>query len=118
VEQFDSAPWIAARAKRMRLYRLLVNSFWQLLLVVLLANLLRSEFPQLEPTLALLWVPFSFVFLPLAVCWFVIGAGFDFGLIKCPSCGQRFAPRFPPWVPKACQNCRYDIYALRRRGDF
>jgi hypothetical protein len=118
VETFSFAPWMTARAKRLRLYRLIGNSFWYYAAICLLAGLLRWALPQLSDTVGFAFVPFAVLFVVLAIPWLIVSWGFQFGLIKCPSCDTRFAPRFPPWIPKACQNCHYDIYTLRHRGDF
>jgi hypothetical protein len=118
VETFTFAPWIAVRAKRLRLCRLLANSFWWVLGFILVANVLRFAIPPLAPILGYLFLPVALLMLVLGVPWLVVSLGFSSGVIKCPSCDARFAPKFPPWVPRACQNCGYDIYALRHRGDF
>jgi hypothetical protein len=118
VETFSFAPWMTARAKRLRLYRLVANSFWFLLGLILLANLLRWAIPQLGSILGYLFLPLGILMPLLGIPWLIISWGFSSGTIKCPSCDARFAPKFWPWVPKSCQNCHYDIYTLRHRGDF
>ena len=118
MERFSFTPWLAARAKRLRLYRLLAHSAWWFLGLILVANLLRWAIPQIGPILGYLFLPLSVLMVLLAIPWLLASWGFQFGLIKCPSCDARFAPKFPPWIPKACQNCGYDIYELRHRGDF
>jgi hypothetical protein len=118
VETFSFAPWMTARAKRLRLYRFLANSFWYWMVIGLIAGLLRWALPQLSDLVGYVAVPFAVFFGVLAIPWLLVSWGFQFGLIKCPACDRRFAPRFPPWIPKSCQNCHYDIYTLRHRGDF
>jgi hypothetical protein len=109
---------MTARAKRLRLYRLVANSFWFLLGLILLANLMRWAIPQLGSILGYLFLPLGILMPLLGIPWLIISWGFSSGTIKCPSCDARFAPKFWPWVPKSCQNCHYDIYTLRHRGDF
>ena len=48
VEIFSFAPWMTARARRLRLYRFLGNFFWYYLAICFLAGLLRWAFPQLR----------------------------------------------------------------------
>ena len=118
METFSFTPWMTARAKRLRFYRLLGNSFWYYLTICFLAALLRWAFPRLGDMVGLALVPFAALFAVLVIPWLIVSWCFQFGPIKCPSCDKRFAPRFPPWIPKACQNCHYDIHTLRHRSDF
>lgn len=110
-------PWVAARARRLRLYRSLVNSFWLLIPVILVLNLLRWLLPSAGPMVwAALWIPFGLAIYILGIPWVITGAGFMWGLIRCPACDCRFAPRFAPpkWIPNTCQHCGFNIYTLRR----
>ena len=118
VATFSFAPWMTARARRLRLYRFLGNFFWYYLAICLLAGLLRWALPQLRHVVGYAVVPFAALFGVLLIPWLLISLGFQYGVIKCPSCDVRFAPKFWPWVPRSCQNCHYDIYALRHPGDF
>jgi hypothetical protein len=118
VETFSYLPWMAARARRLRLYRLLANSFWYWLVLLLFSRLLIWAVPQVRVTLGFILRPFALLLGLLVIPWLLISSGFQCGAIKCPSCDARFTPKFWPWIPKCCQNCRYDIYALRHRGDF
>lgn len=113
--EYSFTPWVAARARRLRLYRLLVNSFWFLIPVILVLNLLRLLFPAASPVLwAALWIPFGTAIYILAIPWLVTGVGFSWGMIKCPACDRRFTRGFSPWIPKTCQNCGFNIYTLDR----
>jgi hypothetical protein len=118
VETFGFAPWMTARAKRLRLYRFLGNSFWYWLAICLFAGFLNRVIPQLSILVGYAAVPFALLFGVPAIASPLVWWSFQLGLIRCPSCAARFAPRFPPWIPRACQNCHYDIYTLRHRGDF
>jgi hypothetical protein len=114
--EYSFTPWVAARARRLRLYRLLVNGFWLLIPVILFLNLLRWLFPGAPLVWGALWIPFALAIYVLGIPWVLAGSGFMWGFIKCPSCDCRFAPRFAPpmWIPKTCQNCGFNIYTLDR----
>ena len=118
METFGFAPWMTARAKRLRLYRFVANSFWYYLALCLIGALLSWALPKFSDMVGYVFVPFALLFGALLIPWFLISSAFQFGFIKCPSCDARFALKFWPWVPKSCQNCHYDIYTLRHRGDF
>ena len=118
MEQFGSAPWSTARARRLRIYRLLANSFGPLLAVALLTIVLRWTFPPLLLALVVVWMAVAGLLVVLAVPWLLVSWGFAFGAIKCPSCGVAFAPRFTLWVPKNCRSCGYDVNAIDHRRDF
>ena len=118
MEQFGSAPLSTARARRLRIYRLLANSFGPLLAVALLTIVLRWTFPPLLLALVVIWMPVAALLVVLAVPWLLVSWGFAFGAIKCPSCGVAFAPRFTLWIPKNCRSCGYDISAVGHRRDF
>jgi len=118
VETYSFAPWMTARAKRLRLFRLVGNLFWYYLAICLLGGLLRWALPRLSDVVGYAFLPFGVLFGVLAIPWLLVSSGFQFGFIKCPSCDARYAPKFWPWIPKCCQNCRYDIYTLQHRGDF
>lgn len=83
--EYSFTPWIAARARRLRLYRILVNCFfWPLLSVILVINLARWLLPAVSPIVwAALWIPFALAMYIIGIPWFVAGAGFMWGLIKC-----------------------------------
>jgi hypothetical protein len=89
METFGFAPWMTARAKRLRLYRLLGNSFWYYAAICLLAGFLRWALPQLSDTVGFAFVSFAALFAVLAIPWLIVSWGFQFGLIKCPSCALR-----------------------------
>src|SRR6266404_8253102 len=94
MEQFGSAPSSTARARRLRIYRRLANSFGPLVAVALLTIVLRWTFPPLLPALVVVWMPVAALLVVLAVPWLLVSWGFALGAIKCPSCGVAFAPRF------------------------
>src|SRR5579871_3631243 len=114
-EEYSFAPWLAARARRLRVYRLITLSFWFFVAVGLAINVFRWALPIIPAAVwGIMWLPFGITFSVVALPWFVISTGFMYGGIKCPSCDSRFSQRFPPaWVPRACQNCGFDIYTLR-----
>ena len=115
MEEFSYTPWLAARARRLRVYRLIANIFWPLLALILFLNLVRWVWPSGGATFAaIVWLPFGLALWVLGIPWFLLNGGFQFGLIKCPSCDSRFASRFNlGWTPRVCQNCGFDIYTLR-----
>ena len=107
MEQSGSLP----RLRRLRSYRLLANSFAPLLAVALAVIVLRWMFPWLFSVLVLVWTADAFLLVVLAVPWLLVSWAFALGKIKCASCDAPFAFKFHLWVPKACQNCGYDITA-------
>ena len=107
--QSVSAPGLAYRARRLRTYRFLANSFVPLLAVALLVVVLRYTVPQLLSLLVVIWTADAFLLVLLVVPWLLLSWAFAYGKIKCPSCNAPFASRFHLWVPKTCQNCRYDV---------
>ena len=111
MEQPEPSLRLASRARRLRIYRLLANSFGPLLAVALLAVVLRWSLPQLTAALVVIWLPVALLLVVLAVPWLVVSLGFASGLIKCPSCDVPLAPHFTLWIPKTCRNCGYDINA-------
>ena len=115
VEEFTFAPWMAARARWLRVYRAIANAFLSLIAVILLLNLLRLALPQgSDAFLGIILLPLALAVYPFAVVWFLVALGFLFGLIRCPSCAARFASRLAfIWAPRNCQNCGFDIYTLR-----
>jgi hypothetical protein len=111
--EYSFKPWVAARAKRLRRYRLLANFSIVfpvfILIVALLARLFPGSFWSLFLSL------FTIVTLVLIVPSFIAGVGFHWGLIKCPSCDSRFAGGFLPfWIPQSCRNCGFNICTLSR----
>ena len=110
----------ADRVLRLRNYRLLANSFAPLLAVALFVVVLRYTVPQLLSVLVVIWTADAFLLLLLAVPWLLLSWALAKGRIKCPSCNAAFASGFHLWVPKACQNCGYDVTRPpangRRRG--
>jgi hypothetical protein len=107
MQEFGFSHWMAVRAKRLRFYRAIVNSFLFVAAVILLLSLSRRTLPPSAWGLALIWGFYLF-------SYFLLSCGFFYGIIKCPSCDVRFAPKFPPgWVPRRCQNCGFDVYTLQ-----
>jgi hypothetical protein len=102
---------LTARVRRLRLYRLLANSFPALLALALAVVVFRWMFPWLFSALVFVWSAEGFLLVVLAVPLLVIRWALALGKIKCPACGAPFASRFQLWVPKACQTCGYDITA-------
>jgi hypothetical protein len=99
-------PWMAARARRLRVGRRIVNSIWVIAAVILVINAVRWSLPPSA------W-PVSIAFGAYLFTWLFLASGFYYGSFRCPSCDIRFAPKFPPmWVPRKCQNCGFDIYTL------
>lgn len=115
MQEFSFSPWLRRRVARLRIYRWIVNSWWLFLAVILFLNLLQWAVPGLSPmVIGLVWLPFGVLLCVIALPWFLIGSGFLFGFITCPSCDQRYAPKFPPgWVRRRCQNCGFDINTMR-----
>lgn len=106
MREFSLKSWFTTRAHRLRVYRIIVNSIWLLVAAIALVNLAHWKAP------ASAWVLTVFMGVYL-LCWFVLTCGFYYGVFRCPSCDERFAPKFPPlWTPRRCQNCTFDIYTL------
>jgi hypothetical protein len=112
MEHPSSLPGLSTRVRRLRLYRLLTNSFVTLLAFALLLLLLRWLFPWIFAFLVLLWTADTILLVVLAVPWLLVSSGLALGRIVCPSCAAPFTSRFHLWVPKTCQKCGYDITAL------
>lgn len=107
MREFSLTLWGRVRARRLRIYRAIVNSIWLLLAAVAVVNLAQWQAPGSAWGLTVV----VGTYLP---CWFVLSCGFYYGFFRCPSCDARFAPKFPPlWAPRRCQNCTFDIYTLK-----
>ena len=113
MERSGSLPSLAARARRLRIYRRLANSFPALLAIALAVLIFRWMFPWLFSILVWLWAADALLLVVLAVPWLLVSWGLALGKIKCPSCDGPFVSTFHPWVPKTCQTCGYDITAPR-----
>ena len=111
MEQSDSTLSLNARVRRLRVYRLLANSFPALLAVAFAVVVFRWMFPWLFSVLAFVWTLDAFLLVALAVPWLLLSWALALGKIKCPSCDAPFATKFHLWAPKSCQNCGYDITA-------
>lgn len=109
----DSLPQFTARVQRLRIYRLLANSFVPLLVVALVLLLFRWLFPWTFSVLVLVWTADALLLAVLAVPWLLALWAFAHGRIKCPSCEAPFASKFHLWVPKTCQSCGYDVTTTR-----
>lgn len=105
-------------AKKMRIYRLLANSFWVFLLAIAVFQGLRWLFPGSAEVVAMLFMPFSLAMGVLLAPWFLISVAFTWGIIRCPCCDSRFKGVFAVVVPRVCSNCGFDIITVRRPGDF
>jgi hypothetical protein len=114
IREFNFTTWLASRARRLRIYRAIANIFWPSVAGILIVNLIRWALPPVGTALELLLgVPFAIAIGLLMIPWLLINWSFMFGLIKCPSCDSRFAPRITVgWIPRTCQSCRFDIYTL------
>jgi hypothetical protein len=111
MEPSGSLPRFTARARRLRAYRLLANSFVPLLAVALAMLVFRWIFPWLFSVLAFIWTADAFLLVLLVVPWIMVSWALASGKIKCPACDASFASKFHLRVPKACQSCGYDITA-------
>jgi len=111
VEQSGSLPSLTARVRRLRIYRLLANSFPALLAIALAVLVFRWMFPWLFSVLVWIWTADAFLLVVLAVPWLLVSWGLTLGKIKCPSCDAPFVNRFHLWVPRTCQTCGYDVTA-------
>jgi hypothetical protein len=105
MEQSGSAPSLTARTRRLRIYRLLANSWVPLLAIALSVLVLRWVVPQLFPVLVVIWTADASLIVLLVIPWLLVSWAFSSGAIKCPSCDAPFASKFHLWVPKSCQNC-------------
>jgi hypothetical protein len=111
MEQSGSSPSLTTRVRRLRIYRLLANSFPALLAIALAVLVFRWMFPWLFSVLVWIWTADVVLLVVLAVPWLLMSWGLAMGKIRCPSCDAPFANRFHLWVPKTCQTCGYDITA-------
>ena len=111
MEQSGSLPSLTARVRRLRVYRLVANSYPALVVVALAALVFWWMFPWLFSALIFVWAADAFLLVVLVAPWLVVSWALAQGRIKCPSCDGPFAARFHLWVPKACQTCGYDITA-------
>jgi len=92
----------------------MANSLWWLVAIIVAANLARKAAPSFKPNLGMVLIQLIAFYEIWLFGSFLISAGFFYGLIRCPSCDARFAPRFPPgWVLRTCQHCHFDIYTQR-----
>jgi len=112
MDQVDPALQPSDRVWRLRIYRLLANSFAPLFTIALLAVALRWTYPQFLSVLVVVWTVVAFLLVVLVVPWLVVSLAFRAGLIKCPSCGASFSPHFALWVSKTCQSCGFNIHTL------
>ena len=113
MEPSDSLARFTARVRRLRIYRLLANSFVPLLVVALALLLFRWLFPWTFSVLAIVWTADAFLLVVLVVPWLVALWAFAHGKIECPSCEAPFASKFHWWVPKTCRSCGYDVTTTR-----
>jgi len=111
MEQSESLRRVIARARRLRGYRLLANSFPAVAAIALLVLVLRWTIPQLLWLLLIIWRADALLMVVLAVPWLVVSWALALGKIKCPSCEGPFTARFHLWVPRTCQKCGFDITA-------
>ena len=118
MEPSGSLSRFTARVRRLRIYRLLANSFVPLLAVALAMLVFRWIFPWLFSVLAFIWTADTILLVVLVVPWILVSAALTSGKINCPSCDAPFASKFHLWVPKACQSCGFDITAPKVRRDF
>jgi protein-S-isoprenylcysteine O-methyltransferase Ste14 len=114
--QFASLPSLAARTRRLRDYRLLVNTFAPLLTIVLAVLVFRWVFPWVFSVLIYVWAAAALLLVVFAVPWLLVWCAFALGRIKCPACEAPFASRFRLWIPKTCQSCGYDVTASKKRA--
>ena len=112
-QQFGSAAGLIARTRRLRVYRLLANSFVPLIVIALAVLVVRWTVPHLLSLLIIVWTADASLIVVLAIPWLLVSWAFSSGAIKCPSCRAPFAPRFHLWVPKACQNWGHDAAASK-----
>ena len=111
MEQSFSLKPMAARWRRLRLYRGLVNVYPALLAIAVAVLVFRWMFPWLFSVLVYVWAADVSVLILLAAPWLLASWAFALGRIKCPSCDRPFASRFHLWVPRTCQNCGCDVAA-------
>lgn len=117
MQELTFAPWLAARARRVRIYRRIVNTFWFGVALILALNLLRWIFPKISPQLiGAIWLPFGLAMYVWGPLWFACGFACMLGLFKCPSCDRQFTSRLSLiWFGRTCQNCHFDIYTLKHK---
>jgi hypothetical protein len=118
MEQSDSVTRLTVRVRRLRIYRLVANSFVPLLAVALAVLVFRWLFPWIFSVLVVVWTTDALLLAVLAVPWLVVSWALALGKVKCPSCEGPFASRFHLWFPKSCQGCGFDITSRKKRREF
>jgi hypothetical protein len=125
-EHFSFEFWLAARARRLRLYRRIANSIFPLTVALILFILGLSGDPS-NPSVwgiislnksmigHLLGAAFGLAFLVGWISFLINQWGFQKGFITCPSCDSRFVSNgvLPWWIPRTCHNCGFDMVTLR-----
>src|SRR3984957_12413222 len=111
-----SSPPLAASTRRLRDYRLLVNTFAPLLTIVLAVLVFRWVFPWLFSVLIYIWAAAALLLVVFAVPWLLVWCAFALGRIKCPACDAPFAPRFCLCIPKTFRSCGFAGTASKHRA--
>jgi hypothetical protein len=97
------------RARKIRLYRALVNSFWILPVLIILLNVLRLVPSVSRDLILMLWAPFGLLMIIFGIPWFVTGVAFMWGMVKCPRCAKRWVTVPLPYIPRRCAHCNFDV---------
>ena len=112
MREYSFSQWMTVRARRLRIYRRILNGFWAMAALIVVVNLLRSKSPQAFES------PFTWLIVSLQIagtlfmlCWIPIAAGFLVRAFKCPSCDSPWVPFFG-WVTCTCGNCRFNICTM------
>ena len=122
MKEFSFSPWLAARAKRLRTYRALGNTFRLLLVTFVTLAVLDVYLRSFLPTpihQAISWLIFITLaaLLLLFLTWILVGWRFTYGMMQCPSCDMPYGRGLNPitllWIPRNCPSCGFDIYTVR-----
>jgi len=111
METSGSLPGFGMQLRRLRLYRLLVNSFVTLLALALVLLLIRWLLPWTFAALLFIWTADAIVLGVLAIPWLVVASALALGRMLCPACHAPFTSGFHLWVPRVCEKCGYDVTA-------
>ena len=105
-------------ARRIRTLRWLLNFASVAVLACGAIALLGWLIPDWKTFWFVLLIPIGVITTLCVIPWFLIGAAFTLGLVKCPCCGQTFARGASLWVMPICESCGFDVVSIKRPGDF
>ena len=109
---------LPARSQRVKYLRLLVNAFVVTFLAMFALVSVGMLLPAISPIIGSL---LEYILLP--ICLFLGLPGiltnilFRGGVIRCPRCKERFAPRFAAFIEPDCTSCGFNCLTMRMPND-